>query len=58
MYQFEKIDKKLLGVQIEDSLMNYILQEPLQIGQKIPNEFELAEKFGVGRSTKIGRAHV
>ncbi len=51
MYQFEKIDKKLLGAQIEDSLMNYILQEPLQIGQKIPNEFELAEKFGVGRST-------
>ena len=51
MYQFERIDKKLLGAQIEDSLMNYILQEPLQIGQKIPNEFELAEKFGVGRST-------
>lgn len=51
MYQFEKIDKKLLGTQIEDSLMDYILQEPLEIGQKIPNEFELAEKFGVGRST-------
>lgn len=31
--------------------MNYILQESLQIGQKIPNEFELAEKFGVRRST-------
>ncbi|MGN0298397.1 MAG: FadR/GntR family transcriptional regulator [Lachnospiraceae bacterium] len=51
MYQFEKMNKKLLGSQVEDELMNYILQEPIQIGDKIPNEFELAEKFGVGRST-------
>ncbi|MGN8632478.1 FadR/GntR family transcriptional regulator [Blautia sp. HCP3S3_G3] len=51
MYQFEKVNKKLLGSQVEDELMNFILEEPLEIGQKIPNEFELAEKFGVGRST-------
>lgn len=51
MYQFDKLDKKLLGEQIEDELMNYILQEPIAIGQRLPNEFELAEKFGVGRST-------
>lgn len=51
MYQFEKLDRKLLGEQIEDELMNYILQEPIEIGERIPNEFELAEKFGVGRST-------
>ena len=51
MYQFDKLDKKLLGEQIEDELMNYILQEPIEIGQRLPNEFELAEKFGVGRST-------
>lgn len=51
MYQFEKMDKKLLGEQIEEQLMNYILEEPVEIGQKIPNEFELAERFGVGRST-------
>lgn len=51
MYQFEKMDHKLLGAQIEDELMNFILQEPVKIGEKIPNEFELAEKFGVGRST-------
>ena len=31
--------------------MNYILHEPVEIGEKIPNEYELAEKFGVGRST-------
>lgn len=51
MYQFEKLDKKLLGEQIEQELMNYILQEPVEIGQRIPNEFDLAERFGVGRST-------
>ncbi len=51
MYQFEKFDKRLLGEQIEDELLNFIRQEQLEVGQKIPNEFELAEKFGVGRST-------
>ena len=51
MYQFEKLDKKLLGEQIEQELMNYILQEPVEVGNKIPNEFDLAERFGVGRST-------
>lgn len=51
MYQFEKIDKRLLGEQIEDELMKYIQEEQMEIGQKIPSEFELAEMFGVGRST-------
>lgn len=51
MYQFEKINKKLLGSQVEEELMNYILNEPVPIGGKLPNEFELAELFGVGRST-------
>lgn len=51
MYQFEKMDKKLLGERIEDELMRYIQEEPVEIGQKIPNEFDLAKQFGVGRST-------
>lgn len=51
MYQFEKMDKRLLGSQVEDALFEYILNEPVEIGEKIPNEFELAERFGVGRST-------
>ena len=51
MYQFEKMDRKLLGSQVEDALFAYILNEPVEVGQKIPNEFELAEQFGVGRST-------
>lgn len=51
MYTFEKINRKLLGSQTEEALMNYILEESIEIGQKLPNEFELAEKFNVGRST-------
>ncbi len=51
MYQIGKMDKKLLASRVEEELMNYILHEPVEIGARIPNEFELAEKFGVGRST-------
>lgn len=43
--------KKTLGQQTEDRLMKYILDHQIVIGEKIPNEFELAEMFGVGRST-------
>lgn len=51
MIQIEKLNKRQLGFQLEEELMNYILKEPVEIGQKIPNEFELGEQFGVGRST-------
>lgn len=51
MQYFDKKGKKPLGSRIEDELMKYILHEPIEPGHKIPNEFELAEKFGVGRST-------
>lgn len=47
----DKNIKKPLGARIEDELMKYILQTPVEPGQKIPNEFELAEMLGVGRST-------
>ena len=51
MYQSDKKNKRPLGERIEDELMKYILQEPVEPGRKIPNEYELAERFGVGRST-------
>ena len=51
MYQIEKMNQKLLAPQVEEELMNYILHEPVGIGEKIPNEYELARRFGVGRST-------
>ena len=43
------MNRKLLASQVEEELMDYILQEPVNVGDKIPNEFELAEMFGVGR---------
>lgn len=46
-----KIGKKPLASRIEDALLEYIQQAPVEIGQKLPNEFELAEQFGAGRST-------
>ena len=51
MYNFDNMAKKPLGARIEDELMKYIMQKPVEPGQKIPNEFELAKQFGVGRST-------
>lgn len=51
MYHIEKMGKQQLGTRLEDELLNYILGTPVDIGEKIPNEFELAEQFGVGRST-------
>ena len=53
MYQFEKMEKKLLGRRVEDALLDYILQEPIEIGQKIPNEYELAEKFAARNLTVV-----
>ena len=35
------MERKLLGAQVEDDLMAYILNTPVQIGEKLPNEFEL-----------------
>lgn len=51
MYRIEKMNQKLLAPQVEEELMNYILHEPVKIGERIPNEYELAQRFGVGRST-------
>lgn len=51
MDQFEQMEKKLLGSQVEDKIMSLISGREIEVGQKIPNEFELAERFGVGRST-------
>ena len=51
MNGFDKMNKKLLASQVEDALMDDILNKPVPIGEKIPNEYELAEKYGVGRST-------
>ena len=51
MAYIEKSARKSLGAKTEDELMKYILEQPVEPGQRIPNEFELAEHFHVGRST-------
>ncbi|MGL5433946.1 MAG: FadR/GntR family transcriptional regulator [Lachnospiraceae bacterium] len=51
MQDFSNIKNRLLAQQVEEQLMEYILAEPVPIGQKLPNEFKLGELFGVGRST-------
>lgn len=48
MRQNEALEKKTLGQKTEDRLMKYILDRPIQIGEKIPNEYALTELFDVG----------
>ena len=51
MNQLSDMKNKLLVEQTRDRIFHYILDENLEIGTKIPNEFVLADKFEVGRST-------
>lgn len=40
-----------LAKQAADHILNYIVENGLEAGAKIPNEFELAQRIGVGRGT-------
>ena len=51
MDEFSNLKSKLLAEQVQDQLFRYILSTPVPVGNKLPNEFELGQKFGVGRST-------
>ena len=51
MSEFSHLKNKLLAEQVEDQIYHYILDEALEPGAKLPNEFALGEKFPVGRST-------
>lgn len=51
MSGLSNLKSKLLAEQVEEQIYEYILEKPYQIGEKIPNEFELAQRFGVSRST-------
>ena len=42
---------KPLADQAADLIVNYIVDNNLEAGAKLPNEFELAKAIGVGRST-------
>ena len=43
--------RKSLTGQVEEEILDYIQKTPLEVGTKMPNEFELAQIFGVSRST-------
>lgn len=49
--ELSNLKSKLLAEQVQEQVYQYILDTPIDIGAKLPNEFELGEKFGVGRST-------
>ena len=51
MSELSNIKSTLLAEQVQEQLYQYILDNHYEIGTKIPNEFELARCFGVGRST-------
>ena len=45
------IKNQALTERIEDHLFQYILDGHLAVGAKLPNEYELADLFGVSRGT-------
>ena len=47
MSSFSGIKNTLLAEQVEEQLYEYITKLPLKAGDKLPNEFKLAEMFGV-----------
>lgn len=49
--ELESCKKKPLAEQVAEHIMNNIIEKGLEVGSKIPNEFELAEAVGVGRGT-------
>ena len=51
MNQLSDMKNKLLVEQTRDRIFHYILDENLEVGTKLSNEFVLADKFEVGRST-------
>lgn len=51
MSELTYLKNKLLAEQVQEQIYQYILEKPFEIGDKLPNEFELGERFGVGRST-------
>ena len=51
MSEFSHLKNKLLAEQVEDQIYHYILDEALEPGAKLPNEYELADRFGVSRGT-------
>lgn len=51
MGELSNIKNQALTERIEEHLLQYILEAKLPVGAKLPNEYQLAEQFHVGRGT-------
>lgn len=51
MNRLSNLKGQLLVEQVEEQIFQFIRNKPVKVGEKLPNEFELGERFGVGRST-------
>ena len=51
MGELSNIKNQALTERIEEHLLQYILDAKLPVGTKLPNEYQLAEQFHVGRGT-------
>ena len=51
MKDLSHLKSKLLVEEVEEQIFQYIIKTPIKIGEKLPNEFELCQLFGVSRST-------
>lgn len=51
MFEAINENKKSLAEQVSDQILQLIIDENLSSGDKLPNEFELAENLKVGRGT-------
>lgn len=49
--EIELYNGKPLAEQVADYILKDIVERDLEVGAKLPNEFELAERIGVGRGT-------
>lgn len=47
----EKQEERSLTEQVSETLINYILEQKLEKGDKLPNEYSLAQMLQVGRGT-------
>lgn len=51
MYQYKGEDKPSAVERAMEQIIRYLMEEGLGDGERLPNERELAERLGVGRST-------
>ena len=51
------MNRKLLASQVEEELMDYILQEPVNVGDKIPNELQSSDDSEAKTGTVLWIMH-